>query len=165
MAWDLGPDGAQWESYTKMTETLGESLIYTTVNGLNSGVTYQFKYRAENIHGWSTGYSDSVSVKTLVEPSTIDVPVTSNQGDSVKIKWSAPYTGGLGIPITSYEIQILDSSGNFITTPECDGSDSTVISDTSCTILMDTLTGADFNLVLGDLVVAKVKATNEKGSG
>jgi hypothetical protein len=30
---------------------------------------------------------------------------------------------------------------------------------------METLTGSEFNLVLGDLVVATVKATNEKGSG
>lgn len=30
---------------------------------------------------------------------------------------------------------------------------------------MSTLTGANFNLVLGDLVVAQVLATNIKGSG
>jgi len=78
LAWDKGTDGAEWESYSMMTKTPGENLIHTTINGLDSGVTYQFNYRAENIHGWSTGYSDSVSVKTLSEPKTIGVPVTSN---------------------------------------------------------------------------------------
>jgi hypothetical protein len=87
-----------------MTSTQGSDLITTRFNGLDSGVTYQFYYRAENIHGWSTGYSDSVSVKTLTVPSTISIPTTANLGSSVKIIWTAPYSGGTGIPITSYEI-------------------------------------------------------------
>lgn len=148
-----------------MTSTYGSDLITTTIDGLDSGVTYQFNYRAENIHGWSTDYSDSVSVKTLTEPSTIDLPTTANLENTVKIVWSAPYSGGSGIPITSYEIQVRDSNGDFQTTSECDGSDATIISSTTCSILMETLSGSDFNLVLGDLIVATVKATNEKGSG
>lgn len=104
LAWDMGTGGVSWESYSIMTESYGETLIYTTINGLDSGVEYQFNYRAQNIHGWSTEYSPSVTVKTLKEPEAIGAPTTTNSGDQVTIKWLAPYTGGSGIAITSYEI-------------------------------------------------------------
>lgn len=56
-------------------------------------------------------------------------------------------------------------SGEFATHTECDGTDATVISTQTCYIFMSTLTGNDFELVLGNLVVAKVRASNEKGAG
>jgi hypothetical protein len=46
----------------------GQTVISTTINGLSSGVNYQFKYRAQNIHGWSINYSNASHVKTLTEP-------------------------------------------------------------------------------------------------
>lgn len=93
------------------------------------------------------------------------MPFTSNQGKSVKITWSAPYSGGIGIKITSYEILIRNKENNFVSTAECDGTNPLIIAATTCTVSMDTLTGPLFNLVLSDLVSVKVKATNEKGSG
>jgi hypothetical protein len=51
-------------------------------------------------------------------------------------------------------------SGEFATHAECDGTDASVISTQTCHIFMSTLTGYDFELVLGDLVVAKVRASN-----
>ena len=53
LMWNQGDDIDVWESYSLMTEAPGETLIHITINGLDSGQTYQFSYRAENIHGWS----------------------------------------------------------------------------------------------------------------
>jgi hypothetical protein len=83
-----------------MTADDGSNTITTMIDGLQSGVTYRFNYRAQNIHGWSTAFSDYVEVKTLKEPETIGVPVTTNQAAQVKLKWVAPYSGGNGIAIT-----------------------------------------------------------------
>jgi hypothetical protein len=43
-------------------------------------------------------------VKTLTEPKTTGVPKTSNVGQFVEIRWLAPYSGGVGVKIISYEI-------------------------------------------------------------
>ncbi len=56
-----------------MPEQVGSNKISTTINGLTSGVVYGFKYRAQNVFGWS-GYSDEVSVKTVTEPLAPNVP-------------------------------------------------------------------------------------------
>ena len=105
LEWDVGSDGAYWESFSStLTETVGAALIEVTINGLSSGVVYKFKYKANNIHGWSTDFSPVMSVKTLTEPHTITSVTTTSVEDRVKINWLTPFSGAVGVDILEYEI-------------------------------------------------------------
>ena len=81
LIWDLGSLGDSWETYSYLNEVADSDTINVAIDGLTSGETYQFKYRAQNIHGWSDDYSAAVSVKTLTEPSAPQVPTTVENGD------------------------------------------------------------------------------------
>ena len=48
---------------------------------------------------------------------------------------------------------------------ECDGTDVTILATQTCYISMSTLTSSEFGFELGDLVVVKIRARNEKGWG
>lgn len=83
-------------------------------------------------------------------PSASNVPTTQVIDDNVKISWNKPYSGGLGIPITRYNILIKDSSGNLVEDPiNCNGmSDQAIINNNECLIPMETLRDpVKFNLV------------------
>lgn len=79
------------------------------------------------------------------------------------ISWTAPIDNGAAI--TSYTILIRQSDGITFTadTASCDGSDSTIVSQTQCTVPLTTLTAAPYSLNFGDSIYAKVIATNVKG--
>jgi len=47
----------------------------------------------------------------------------------------------------------------------CDGSDSTIVSNLQCTIPMSTLIATPYFLTLGDLIVVKISAHNANGWG
>lgn len=155
LVWDLGTSGQIWESYnSQLTSIVGESFIYATITGLSSGYIYQFKYRALNIHGWSSEYSNTTSVQTIIQPAQIISVTTIVVKNNVLISWIKPYSGGVGISIISYTIQIKRKDGIFVTAAECNGTNTTIIQNNQCTISMQTLTGPSFNLTLGDLIVA-----------
>ena len=60
---------------------------------------------------------------------------------------------------------IKKSNGEFAASSECNGASPTVVQNQNCFVQMSSLTIDPFNLVLGDLVVAMVRASNEKGTG
>jgi len=45
LQWDAGSSGATWTDYSTLQESEGSEIILTTIYGLSSGETYQFKYR------------------------------------------------------------------------------------------------------------------------
>jgi hypothetical protein len=115
LTWDAGTNGVTWTSYTVSTSTS------VTVSGLSSGSTYQFKYRAQNVHGWGP-YSPIQSATALDVPDQMTSVTTSMSGTNVKIAWSEPFTGGTNVDITAYDILIKKKDGSFVhylTT--CDG--------------------------------------------
>lgn len=120
-------------------------------------------YRAQNIHGWSL-YSPIVSVLTVTEPHATNLPVTAVAGDKVKISWDLAYSGGSGIPITAYKILIKRKDGTFIEDLiNCNGLTAPlIVTNRECLIPMAVFT-TDYNLQLGDLIVAKVASINTKG--
>jgi hypothetical protein len=75
----------------------------------------------------------------------------------------APYNGGS--TITSYTIEVRQSDGltfsEYLAT--CDGSGSAIVSGLECTILVSVLRAAPYSLSWGDLIYARVAATNIKG--
>ena len=101
---------------TVFTAIVGNPTDFTSLShtetGLTSGATYKFKYRAKNVHGWSTGYSPEVSILIATVPDKPTAVQTVNNGLSVDISWTAPaFTGGDSVALTAYTIQILQSDG------------------------------------------------------
>ena len=97
IVWDMGSNGLIWDDYTIMTS----NSYFVNVNGLSSGHPYRFKYKAQNIHGWGLE-SPEVAVTAMSYPSASNVPTTEVDGANVKISWDTPYSGGIGVEITSY---------------------------------------------------------------
>jgi len=84
-------------------------------------------------------------------------------GTSIRIDWVAPYNGAS--PILYFNLQIKTKAGIFTEeTVYCNvRSDQTVINNRYCVLPMDVLTSAPFNLVQGDIVIAKILAANVVG--
>lgn len=116
---------------------------------------------ADSIYDGESAQSTDVKASAPDVPSS---PTTANSGTNVVITWSAPfYNGGT---ITSYTVTIMDSRGSTWTEDlvNCDGSDSSIVSATQCTIPQSVLTYPPYFLSSGDFVFARVVATNVHGS-
>lgn len=134
-----------------------------TVSGLTLGTTYLFTVEARNTNGYSTESSE-VTILHAMAPETPSTPTSSNSGTNVLIDWNAPSDNGS--TISSYTITIRQSDGTTYTedSTNCNGSDSSVISSTSCTVPLSVLTSSPYLLGVGDSIFVKVVATNIKGS-
>ena len=77
--------------------------------------------------------------------------------------WDVPYNGGTNL--TSYTILILESDGLTYTEllSECDGTDTTILEDNTCTVLISTLRAAPYSLPYGQSIYIKVRASNLVG--
>jgi len=140
LSWDQGSNGASWTTYTV---TSNSQVLFTS---LTSGQQYKFRYRGQNVNGWGP-YSPVLTIVAMVVPFQVPSVVTTYYQTSVKIDWTAPYTGGQGIPITSYDILIAKADGSYIRyLPNCDGNSSIVISNTYCLVAMSDITGSTFGL-------------------
>ena len=143
LLWDQGSNGVTWTSYTVTNNNI------VTVTGLSSGLSYKFKYRLQNIHGWGD-YSPVLTVTASDIPQQVNAVVTTNEDADVKIYWDIPFSGGLNIPILSYDILIQKSDGSFINyLPACDGSSVSVITDHYCIIPMTMVTQTHLGLTQG----------------
>lgn len=89
--------------------------------------------------------------------------ITAIDGSSVKVQWSLSTTNGS--PITAYKVYVKQSGSLTYTleSTDCDGTDSTVISNKFCNINISTLLASPYNIVGGDSIDAKVVATNTYG--
>ena len=90
--------------------------------------------------------------------------MTSNTQTSATVTWTLPYNGGA--LVTSFVVQIRQSNGNWNEEPTyCNArNDETVIANRLCAIPISALTQAPFLLKQGDIVVARVAATNLIGT-
>lgn len=149
-----------------------------TIDSLTSGATYALRYRAQNIHGWSTGYSPVLEAVARKVPGQVAPATTAMDGADVVLSWVEPFTGGQGIPLTAFVVELQDSTGALAEyTTICDGSDPLVVAARSCSIPMARFsqpTSYDVNglideygmgLAQGELIVAVVSAVNAKGAG
>ena len=98
----------------------GVSTRYTsesiTTNIVSTGTEYSFRYRVENIHGWSE-YSSLTSIFAASVPgvSSQVSSLTDSLTGNLIFTWSEPTdTGGLGIPIDDYLIQIKTGSLSYL---------------------------------------------------
>lgn len=132
------------------------------VTSLTPGTTYEFKIEAKNEYGYSD-YSSTLSLLCAYISATPTSVVTSIDGSTVKIAWSLTTTNGT--PITSYKVHILEigTATYTLESSDCDGTDSTIISNRYCNINFSTLIAAPYNYNGGESVYAKVIAVNTYG--
>ena len=64
LSWDQGSAQSTWAIYT----VVSSATTQVTIDSLTSGATYAFRYRAQNIHGWSSGYSPVLAVIAMKVP-------------------------------------------------------------------------------------------------
>jgi hypothetical protein len=130
-----------------------------SITPLTLGTTYEIQVSAEN----SVGYSDPSALFTIlhaIRPDQPSAPATVNSGTDIVVTWTAPTANGS--PITSFQILFQQQDGQFSEEATyCDGSDPAVL---TCTIPQSVFEASPYSLVLGDLVRAKVDATNVKGT-
>lgn len=135
---------------------------YTAVD-LYSSVTYTFKVRARNSVGFGP-FSSELSILAAQIPDITLAPTTRVLDRwSIVIEWTAPYNGGS--PITSYTILIrtTDVEVYDVDSVDCDGTDATIISSTTCTVQVSTLREAPFSIPWGASIYAKIVTTNIYG--
>jgi hypothetical protein len=89
--------------------------------------------------------------------------VTSeNVGSDALVCWTAPYDRGS--PITAYKIYLKTDTNTYEEElTYCDGSDSTIVDETCCTIPLIVFKEDPYNLFNGDHIYAKVTAINYYG--
>lgn len=124
---------------------------YTTTVPLVAGENYKFKVQARN----AVGYGD-LSAEFIIRAARVpDVPTdvtTTINGDFVDIDWSSPYDGGS--PLLSYTVLILQDNGVTFSEDliDCDGSDSTILSNSQCSVPIYTLKASPYSLPWGSSV-------------
>ena len=95
-------------------------------------------------------------------PDTPAAPTTTYLGDTVKISWAEPFSGGS--EITGYQISIMQSDSTYsLELVDCDGSAATITANRECEVSTGTMRSAPFSLDWGDSVFAKVIAINTYG--
>ena len=78
---------------------------FVVTEGIQRGLQYRFKYRTENVNGWSE-FSDIAYIYAFAVPEKPAAPVyLSGTDDSVTLKLTASRNDN-GIRITSYELWI-----------------------------------------------------------
>ena len=87
-----------------------EFTVLNDVQGLTPGVSYIFKYRAQNKYGWGE-YGSEISFVAAAIPLKALPVTTFVENYYVKISWDLP--NDQSSDIVEYEIFILQSDGEF----------------------------------------------------
>ena len=133
------------------------------VSGITSGQRYIFRYMGRNIHGDGLP-SAELSVLAATVPTKMSAPtITLQSGAVYRASFVAPGSGGTNVAFAAYEVSFRTSDGTtYSTSSECTGS--SLLTNTYCDVSLAQFTST-FGLVQGDVVVAKVRASNELGFG
>jgi len=106
-----------------------------TFTGLTTGVNYQYKVRAISSCG-NGCFSEVTTDTTKTCPEVMAAPtVNLNASNEVEVSWVDPSSSGDGA-IDEYLIKFVNYNGELVELDECDGEDSTVITNKSCTLSM-----------------------------
>ena len=76
VSWDSGLNQASWPVYS----VVPSSTSTISIISLTSGATYAFRYRAQNVHGWSSGYSPVTLAVAMRAPGQVGVVTTAMDG-------------------------------------------------------------------------------------
>jgi hypothetical protein len=139
--------------------TLNSKLLTTAIV---SGATYRLRYRAYNVHGWGA-YSPIGTIIAATPPDAPAAPTLTLSTTNVVIAWTAPTnTGGSGIAITAYRVEMRLRDGSTYQIATCTETDAVVVSSTTCTLVMTDLTSStgSYAYIQGDEITARITAAN-----
>lgn len=93
LQYDSGTNGITWIDVVGLTPAFTETSTILS-SQITPGVTYKFKVRAANIHGFGD-FSDVIAIKAAQKPSQMAAPVTSVDQLTGKllVQWIAPHDG------------------------------------------------------------------------
>lgn len=132
-----------------------------TASNLTPGVTYNFVVTSTNVFGTSLDSSVFSSLCAWV-PFKPDPPTTNVIGNRLQIIWTAPFDNGS--QLTKYMILIKQADGGFSQyLTSCDGASETTFTTTACSLPLSALTSAPYSLIQGQIVRAKIIASNFYG--
>jgi hypothetical protein len=164
LSYGAGVSGTTWTPL--QGQTGAESTLLThTLTGATPGEWYRFRVRAHNVHGWGA-YSPTLDAQAAQEPAQPAAVTTALADASARISWVAPSSNHK--TIVSYDIEIADAAGSsyFAELTHCDGGvGSAVVTQLYCDVPVSVLRAPPYSLLLQDLVVARVRASNELGAG
>ena len=148
LEWNSG--GTQESNWTSLVGDSVDNLVRTyTLDSLSTGTAYKFRYRVKNEVGWS---DPSPVMLTYAGLEASKITVTTTEVDStdptlILFSWDQPADLG-GLPLTSYRIEIKGHDGSFYEkTPECDGTEASVISSNECRVAHADLQSEPFELL------------------
>ncbi len=134
-------------------------------SGISSGTFYKFQYFGINQQGEGEP-SNVFTIRAVTFPSKMNQPDVAYTSPGVyTISWSTPSNrGAVNIAITDYEIMFMRSDGTYAEiVPDCDGSDPDIVAANSCEVPLEKFTDpSTFNLLQGERIVVKIRATNEE---
>ena len=129
--------------------------LFELFSGLTTGSTYKFAIAGKNELGEGQ-LSDILTLVCATKPQIPTAPSTQIQGSNVLITWISPDNGGS--TIQSFRIQVANALGLFVNLE-------LTATGTSFVVPISSLTSDPFNLMQGNLVKAKISATNSIGEG
>ena len=134
---------------------------------VTSGTHLNFRYRAQNVHGWSE-YSDEfvIVASTIPNPPTNIATISTFVSSAMTLQWLEPAnTGGNAVAITAYKIEVqhYDQSTMSAVPAGCAPDSAEVVASQSCQVEMSLLRADPFFLSQGDGVKIRVAALNLVG--
>lgn len=90
---------------------LGTSFLDT---GLQSGQFYTYRYFGVNRQG-DGAISDETQILAATVPDAPSQPTVSYLSLKYTVDWTSPFTGGTGVALTAYSIEVKSKSGTFLT--------------------------------------------------
>lgn len=108
------------------TEYLTGSTNLEYTHSASSGTSYKVEYAGVNRQG-TGALSPSETIKAITVPGKVSQPSVSYASGAYTVDWSAPTTGGTGVALTQYIVEIQKSDGYFDSHTDCPGSDVSLI--------------------------------------
>jgi len=109
ISWDQGGS-----SYAVLATGI-TTTSYSTTATLTANTVYKFKVESRNAYGYSTSFSNEVSIRAAAVP-TAPLSLANNAGVTasgiVGVTWSAPSSDG-GSPVIDYQIMYKTGSAAF----------------------------------------------------
>ena len=136
LSWDQGLGGAFVPLFGDTTNSLLTEYI---VLGVSSGTYYRFVYKARNTHGDGPD-SDPITILAATIPTQMAEPTVAfdQVALSYVISIQSPNSGGAGVPISSFEIQVKNKAGAYLTPSACTSSPD-ILADLYCEVSLDDL--------------------------
>ena len=149
---EMDHDGSGF--YEVSTQPLLSSPAIISNAYVTSGAHLKFRYRAQNVHGWSD-YSDEfvIVAATIPDPPTNIATISTFVSSAMTLQWLEPVnTGGNAVPITAYrvEVQHYDQSTMSEVPAGCEPGSVAAVTSQSCYVEMASLRADPFFLQQGD---------------